>query len=149
MLSMSQKTAQTGWFPKIKRQWCRFLRTISRKVQCSVLALQKQYLNPTMINGTFYHTWFQNAQTSLCNSLIKFLSTDITAVHSERSRLTQNISPLQTVGLQRLILTVTCIHFKEYFSIWTPISTVELQWLEHLWDHRKLFETWVVRATEG
>ena len=28
-------------------------------------------------------------------------------------------------------------------------STVELQWLEHLWDHRKLFETWVVRATEG
>ena len=28
-------------------------------------------------------------------------------------------------------------------------NTVELQWLEHLWDHRKLFETWVVRATEG
>ena len=27
--------------------------------------------------------------------------------------------------------------------------TVELQWLEHLWDHRKLLETWVVRATEG
>ena len=27
--------------------------------------------------------------------------------------------------------------------------TVEPQWLEHLWDHRKLFETWVVRATEG
>ena len=27
--------------------------------------------------------------------------------------------------------------------------TVELQWLEHLWDHRKLFEAWVVRATEG
>ena len=29
------------------------------------------------------------------------------------------------------------------------VGTVELQWLEHLWDHRKLFETWVVRATEG
>ena len=27
--------------------------------------------------------------------------------------------------------------------------TVKLQWLEHLWDHRKLFETWVVQATEG
>ena len=29
--------------------------------------------------------------------------------------------------------------------------TVELQWLEHLWDHKKLFETWVhaVRVTEG
>ena len=25
---------------------------------------------------------------------------------------------------------------------------VELQWLERLWDHRNLFETWVVRATE-
>ena len=28
-------------------------------------------------------------------------------------------------------------------------STVELQWLEHLWDYENLFETGVVRATEG
>ena len=28
-------------------------------------------------------------------------------------------------------------------------STVELQWLEHLWDHGKVFEPWVVRANEG
>ena len=28
------------------------------------------------------------------------------------------------------------------------IHTVELRWLEHLWDHRILFETWVVRATD-
>ena len=28
-------------------------------------------------------------------------------------------------------------------------NTVELQWLEHLWDHGNAFETWVVRATEG
>ena len=27
--------------------------------------------------------------------------------------------------------------------------TVELQWLEHLWDHENLFETGVVRANEG
>ena len=27
--------------------------------------------------------------------------------------------------------------------------TVELQWLEHLWDHGKLFEPWVVRANES
>ena len=27
--------------------------------------------------------------------------------------------------------------------------TVELQWLEHRWDHGNLFEIWVVRATEG
>ena len=29
------------------------------------------------------------------------------------------------------------------------LGTVELQWLELLWDHRKFFETWVVRANEG
>ena len=29
------------------------------------------------------------------------------------------------------------------------ISLVELQWLEHVWDHGNLFETWVVRASEG
>ena len=27
-------------------------------------------------------------------------------------------------------------------------NTVELQWLEHLWDHGKLFVTWIVLATE-
>ena len=27
--------------------------------------------------------------------------------------------------------------------------TVELQWLEHLWDYENLFETRVVRAIEG
>ena len=29
------------------------------------------------------------------------------------------------------------------------ISTVELQWLEHLWDYENVFETGVVRANEG
>ena len=27
-------------------------------------------------------------------------------------------------------------------------STVELQWLEHLWNHKNMFETGVVRASE-
>ena len=27
--------------------------------------------------------------------------------------------------------------------------TVELQWLEHLWNHENIFETGVVRANEG
>ena len=27
--------------------------------------------------------------------------------------------------------------------------TVELRWLEPLWDHENLFEIWVVRAIEG
>ena len=29
------------------------------------------------------------------------------------------------------------------------LDKVELQWLEYLWDHRNLFEIWVVQATEG
>ena len=29
------------------------------------------------------------------------------------------------------------------------LCTVELQWLEHLWDHENKFETGVVRANEG
>ena len=29
------------------------------------------------------------------------------------------------------------------------LYTVELQWLEHLWDHENLFETGIVRASEG
>ena len=36
-----------------------------------------------------------------------------------------------------------------YVTVAFPRYTVELQWLEHLWDHGNLFETWVVRATEG
>ena len=36
-----------------------------------------------------------------------------------------------------------------WFRCYYVICTVELQCLEHLWDHRKLFETWVVRAIEG
>ena len=29
-----------------------------------------------------------------------------------------------------------------------PAYTVELQWLEHLWNHANMFETGVVRANE-
>ena len=28
-------------------------------------------------------------------------------------------------------------------------NTIELQWLEHFWDHENLFETGVVRVIEG
>ena len=34
--------------------------------------------------------------------------------------------------------------FHEYLDISASVDTVKFQWLEHLWDHRKLFETWVV-----
>ena len=30
----------------------------------------------------------------------------------------------------------------------TAIRTVELKWLEHLWNHENMFETGVVRANE-
>ena len=29
------------------------------------------------------------------------------------------------------------------------LTAMELQWLKHLWDHENLFETGVVRASEG
>ena len=28
------------------------------------------------------------------------------------------------------------------------VNRVERQWLEHLWKHENMFETWVVRANE-
>ena len=28
------------------------------------------------------------------------------------------------------------------------VNTVELQWLEHIWDHENMFKTGVVRASE-
>ena len=41
------------------------------------------------------------------------------------------------------------MHFQWKGCLASFISTVEPQWLEHLWDHGNSFETWVVRATEG
>ena len=35
------------------------------------------------------------------------------------------------------------------YSCCATHCTVEIRWLEHFWDHKKLFEAWVVRATEG
>ena len=41
-------------------------------------------------------------------------------------------------------MKVYCMFSSEYTQY-----TVELQWLEHLWDYENLFETRVVRAIEG
>ena len=41
-------------------------------------------------------------------------------------------------------LTKNCIHFRclpRYFFRNSFINTVELQWLEHLWNHETMFET--------
>ena len=39
----------------------------------------------------------------------------------------------------------TCIHAN---VILNEMNTVELQWLEHLWNHENMFEIWVVRANK-
>ena len=57
----------------------------------------------------------------------------------------------QTVYLTRSDATERGV--SEFFSLRVaPMvkeqAAVELQWLEHLWDHENLFEIWVVRATE-
>ena len=55
----------------------------------------------------------------------------------------------ETSSLIRVYIVCTGIDFglldfKDYYTI-----SVELQWLEHHWDHENVFEIWVVRATEG
>ena len=56
--------------------------------------------------------------------------------------MANSVDPDETPHLRRLIRVYTvCSDLADQIH--------ELQWLEHLWDHRKLFETWVVRATEG
>ena len=40
------------------------------------------------------------------------------------------------------------IYFMNSQSNQTISDTVELKWLEPLWDHGNLFEIWVVRATD-
>ena len=39
-----------------------------------------------------------------------------------------------------LSVRTLCVNLTSY--------TVELQWVEHLWDHKNMFETGVVRANE-
>ena len=43
-----------------------------------------------------------------------------------------------------------CIHWESSCNDMYMIlqNTVELQWLEHIWDHENVFETGVVRANE-
>ena len=36
-----------------------------------------------------------------------------------------------------------------FFFFFFFSNTVKSQWLEQLWDHGNLFETWIIRDTEG
>ena len=56
-------------------------------------------------------------------------------------------SVLLFLGTFTLAYSLKSIKTTRFFP--SKVGTVELRWLEHLWDHRKLFETWVVRASEG
>ena len=52
--------------------------------------------------------------------------------------------------MQMEYFVVTCICIKWNIATLTNCrTTVELQWLEHIWDYENLFETGVVRAIEG
>ena len=48
-----------------------------------------------------------------------------------------------------LFLLVSLVGYVLWLFLDIFFTTVEPQWLEHLWDHGNLFEIWVVRATEG
>ena len=68
-------------------------------------------------------------------------------------------SPVKTL----ILLEFTCVILQNMLKIWRKghikyiaskcqyemyTKTVELQWLEHLWNHENMFETEVVRANE-
>ena len=40
------------------------------------------------------------------------------------------------------------LHWAIYTTLRPLLSTVHLQWLEHLWNHENVFETGVVRGNE-
>ena len=46
------------------------------------------------------------------------------------------------LGLAGIYVAKVCVFLKHLSSI---ITTVELQWLEHLWNHENMFETGMVR----
>ena len=57
------------------------------------------------------------------------------------------ILPWSVQDLKRILID---IDYDELEDLHTDRPyTVEPQWFEHLWDHGNLFETLIVRATEG
>ena len=72
------------------------------------------------------------------------ISLRIHAVWSESS-----VGAFQIAKTQSFFMRKTLIWLRGCTFYYVVAYTVETQWLEHLWDHGNLFETWVVRATEG
>ena len=64
---------------------------------------------------------------------------------------------IQLLGALMVLCFINqCLNYKQHYTNVHNNSTVtvrtkdivELQWLEHLWDHENMFETGVVRANE-
>ena len=51
-----------------------------------------------------------------------------------------------TLVQERAVHSVSLHAICELLSVY--LHTVELQWLEHYWNHENMFETGVVRASE-
>ena len=46
------------------------------------------------------------------------------------------------------LIIIVIFFFKFCLEILSHKKTVELQWLEHIWNHENMFETGVVQANE-
>ena len=69
----------------------------------------------------------------------------------DRSEVWWKKSPFGINGLSTPVPVIISANRSKTFPLseFGFIRTVESQWLEQFWDHRNLFEIWVVRATEG
>ena len=65
--------------------------------------------------------------------------------NSMQALYTQTRSDRSALYIKHLLLEKILINSKNFGLL----STVELQWLEHLWDHENIFERGVVRGNEG
>ena len=70
-------------------------------------------------------------------------------IHIRRYPAKANLSINVVSRSPRLYDIAVSSHRRCLFTGYTSKYVVELQWLERLWDNAKLFEKWVVRATEG
>ena len=81
--------------------------------------------------------------------------TNVTTFPHDKSESSTSVTNISVWLLMAGIVGARCGKYLTncvYFNFWdtlTPYNTVELQWLDHLWDHGKVFEPWVVRAIEG
>ena len=107
----------------------------------SALKIARSYKDINSIGLHFEQTHISVVVKAGCN-----LKTLMPARNDRKNlSLKMNLELLIDYEQYLFIKNKTCLVAK----VWIQKDTVELQWLEHLWDHGKLFEPWVVRANEG